>query len=177
MRGLFAFAAEREYLQADPTRGLKLLNGPNNRNGFHTWTDEEVARFKVRWSVGTRERLALDLLFYTDLRRGDAARVGRPHVRDGRIRTQTEKIGQEVTIRILPPLADSIAASPAGDLTDVAGGRGRPMTKESFGNWFRDACAKAGVPGRAHGLRTACRGERRDRRRAECMVRLGWGQP
>ena len=94
-------------------------------------------------------------LLYAGLRRGDAARVGRPHVRDGRIRIQTEKTGQEFTIRILPPLAASNAASPAGDLTYIAGERGRPMTKESFGNWFRDACAKAGVPGRARGLRKA----------------------
>jgi len=29
------------------------------------------------------------------------------------------------------------------------------MTKESFGNWFRDACKAADVPGSAHGLRKA----------------------
>ena len=29
------------------------------------------------------------------------------------------------------------------------------MTKESFGNWFREACQSAGVPGSAHGLRKA----------------------
>jgi len=178
MRGLFAFAVEREYLQADPTRGVKLLSGPNDRNGFHTWTEDEVARFEVRWPLGTRERLALDLLLYTGLRRGDAARVGRPHVRDGRIRIQTEKTGQDVTIRILPPLAASIAASPVGELTFITGERGRPMTKESFGNWFRDACAKAGVPGRAHGLRKA--GARRAAEsgatEAELNAWFGWAE-
>jgi integrase len=29
------------------------------------------------------------------------------------------------------------------------------MTKESFGNWFKDACKAAGVLGSAHGLRKA----------------------
>jgi integrase len=29
------------------------------------------------------------------------------------------------------------------------------MRKESFGNWFREACTTAGVPGSAHGLRKA----------------------
>jgi integrase len=29
------------------------------------------------------------------------------------------------------------------------------MTKESFGNLFREACKAAGVPGAAHGLRKA----------------------
>lgn len=155
MRGLFAWAVDREYLTADPTRGVKLMAGANDRNGFHTWSEDEVAQFERKWKVGTRERLALDVLLYTGLRRGDAARLGRPHVRNGVIRITTEKTGQEVTIRILPPLAASIAASPTGELTFIAGERGRPMTKESFGNWFRDACAEAGVPGRAHGLRKA----------------------
>ncbi|MGH1575230.1 hypothetical protein ACRAWG_37025 [Methylobacterium sp. P31] len=36
MRGLCAFAVEREYLQADPARGVKLLGGSNDRNGFHS---------------------------------------------------------------------------------------------------------------------------------------------
>ncbi len=27
------------------------------------------------------------------------------------------------------------------------------MTKESLGNWFREACSAAGCPGSAHGLR------------------------
>jgi hypothetical protein len=33
--------------------------------------------------------------------------------------------------------------------------RGMPMTKESFGNWFRDTCQAAGVSKSAHGLRKA----------------------
>jgi integrase len=30
---------------------------------------------------------------------------------------------------------------------------GKPLTKESFGNEFRQACRTAGVPGSAHGVR------------------------
>ena len=42
------------------------------------------------------------------------------------------------------------------DLTFIAGANGRPMTKESFGNAFRDACRAAGLRGlSAHGLRKA----------------------
>jgi hypothetical protein len=46
-----------------------------------------------------------------------------------------------------------IAAGPCGDLTFIAGNNGRPLTKESFGNLFRDACRAARVPGSAHGVR------------------------
>jgi len=60
-----------------------------------------------------------------------------------------------VTIPLLPPLASSIAATSAAGLANVATASGKAMTKESFGNWFRDACRAAGVPGSAHGLRKA----------------------
>ena len=51
-----------------------------------------------------------DLLLYTGLRRGDAVRLGRPHVRNGVATIRTEKTGQRVTITILPPLLESIDA-------------------------------------------------------------------
>ena len=56
---------------------------------------------------------------------------------------------------MLPELAEVIAASKTGDLAFVATAAGTAMTKESFGNWFKDACKLAGVPGSAHGLRKA----------------------
>jgi integrase len=47
-------------------------------------------------------------------------------------------------------------AGPCGDLTFIVGANGRPMTKESFGNAFREACRAAGLRDRsAHGLRKA----------------------
>jgi integrase len=70
MRGLFRWAVDVEIAKVDPTRDVKLLNV--RTDGFHVWTDDEVARFEARWPVGTRESLAFDLLLYTGLRRGDA---------------------------------------------------------------------------------------------------------
>ena len=49
----------------------------------------------------------------------------------------------------------TIAASKTGDLTFLVTERGTPFVKESFGNWFRDACREAGCPGSVHGLRKA----------------------
>jgi integrase len=48
-----------------------------------------------------------------------------------------------------------IDATPCGDLTFLVNEWGRPFTDAGFGNWFRDRCVEAGVPGRAHGLRKA----------------------
>jgi integrase len=51
-----------------------------------------------------------DLLLYTGLRRGDAVRLGRLHVRNDVATIHTEKTGQRVTITILPPLLECIDA-------------------------------------------------------------------
>jgi integrase len=153
MRGLFRWASESELISVDPTVNIRITIP--RTEGFHAWTDEEIARFEERWQIGTRERLALAVLLYTGLRRGDAAMVGRQHVRDGTITFRTAKTGQQITIPVLPELAAIINATKTGDLAFIATERGGPMTKESFGNWFRGACKAAGVPGSAHGLRKA----------------------
>jgi integrase len=154
MRGLFRWALEAQHVKVDPTAMVK--NPPRRKgDGFRPWTEEDVAAYKRRWPIGTRQRVWLDVLLYTGLRRGDAVRLGRPHVRDGIAQIKTEKGGftVEVTLPILPALAATLAAGPCGELTFIAGEGGRPLTKESFGNLFKDACRAAGVPGSAHGVR------------------------
>jgi integrase len=77
MRRLFGWCADPDggaLLKRNPTLGVKLLKG-RNKDGFHTWTDDEIQRFEERWPIGTRERLALDLLLYTGLSRGDVVRL------------------------------------------------------------------------------------------------------
>jgi integrase len=122
-------------------------------DGFRPWTEDDVADYEKRWPIGTRQRVWLDVLLYTGLRRGDAVRLGRQHVRDGVAMIKTEKTGTPVTLPILPVLAKTLAAGPCGDLTFIAGASGRPFSKESFGNEFREACRAAGVPGAAHSVR------------------------
>ena len=42
-------------------------------------------------------------------------------------------------------VAEALAAGPTGDLAFIVGERRQPLTKESFGNFFRAACDAAGV--------------------------------
>jgi integrase len=154
MRGLFRWALDAQHVANDPTAGVVKCRTPRT-DGFHVWAEEEIERFEARWPIGTRERLALAILLYTGLRRGDAAMLGRQHVRGGVIRIRTEKGAAQVTIPVLPELAEAIAATKTGDLAFVVTAHGAPMIKGSFGQWFAAACKAAGVPGRAHGLRKA----------------------
>jgi integrase len=154
MRGLFKWAVDAGFVDSNPAEGVKAP-AQKKSDGFHVWTEDEITRFEKRWSIGTRERLALAILLYTGLRRGDAARLGRQHVKNGVITLRTEKTATHVYVPVLPELARIIAATKTGDLAFIATPSGKPMTKESFGNWFREACNEAGVPGSAHGLRKA----------------------
>jgi integrase len=158
MRGLFRWAAKAKHVKSDPTVGIDYPTNPNkNRGGFPAWTEEHVAEYYARWPIGTRQRVWLDVLLFTGLRRGDAVRLGRQHIRniDGQtvFTMKTEKTGAVVTVEILPEFDATLRAGPCGDLAFIAGANGRPMTKESFGNEFREACRAAGVPGSAHGVR------------------------
>lgn len=154
MRGLFRWAKKAKLVKADPTAGVE--NPPRPRgDGFIPWTEEHVAAFEKCWPISTRQRVWLDVLLYTGLRRGDAVRLGRQHVRDGIITIKVEKSGFmiEAVLPVLPVLAKTLAAGPCGDLTFIVGANGKPLSKESFGNLFRKACNAAGVPGSAHGVR------------------------
>lgn len=106
-----------------------------------------TTRYEPGRPIGTRQRMWLDVLAYTGLRRGDAAVLGRQHVRNGIARIKTEK-----TLPILPVLQRTLDAGPCGDLTSIVGANGKPLTKERFGNLLCKACNTAGVPGSAYGI-------------------------
>jgi integrase len=154
MRALFRWALKARFVKVDPTIGV---DNPKRKSGdgFRAWTKEDVAAYEAYWPIGTRQRVWLDVLLYTGLRRGDAVRLGRQHVRDNVATIKTEKSqGEiEVALPILPVLAETLAHGPTGDLAFICGEHGAPLTKESFGNLFKDACKAAGVPGSAHGVR------------------------
>jgi integrase len=125
--------------------------------GFHTWTEDEIAQFQARHPLGSKARLALDTMLWTGMRRGDAYRFGPAHVKGERIEYVQEKGGKTLRLPLAPQLRAAIAAMPAVGLrTFLVTEYGRPFTKAGFGNWFRDQCNAAGLPQcSAHGLRKA----------------------
>jgi len=153
MRALFQYAVDNAWIDRNPAAEVSTAAPPTD--GFHTWTVEEVRQYQAHYPLGTQERLAMDLLLYTGLRRGDVVKIGKQHIKDGRILYRTQKNGIEIDIPVLPPLAESIRLTETGDLALLCTSRKSPWAKESFGAWFAEKCVEAGVPGRAHGLRKA----------------------
>jgi integrase len=154
---LFKWALHEELIAANPARDLTVDAAP--AGGHHSWTTDEVRQFEERHPIGSKARLALALLSWTGVRRSDLVKLGKQHVRDGWLRFTQQKNRNrkpvQIEIPILPELQKVIDAGPTGNLTFLMTGAGAPYTVWGFGNWFRDRCVEAGVPGRAHGLRKA----------------------
>lgn len=156
LNALFSWAVKNEHLQDNPCDGVETIKA--KIIGFHPWTTDEVEKYRASHEVGTRPRLALDLLLFTGLRRSDIIVVGRQHVKDGVLSIRTKKTGAMVHIPIFPELRASIDATKTGDMTFLTAERGKPFaTPVGFGAWFRKQCDDAGLPKRctAHGLRKA----------------------
>ena len=174
-RGLFKWAVKREHAAVDPTIGLKA-DLPKTK-GFLERTYDEVIAYENRWPIGTRERVMLDVYMYTGLRRGDACRVGKQHVKNDEIFMATEKTQTPVTLPLLDVLKRTLAAGPTGDLAFIVTSRGNPYTKESLGNAFKDACVAAGVKDKsARGLRKAAamRAAENSATAHQLMAIFGW---
>ena len=102
LRSLCQFAVKRGWLRADPTRDIKQRSIKGD--GFHTWTDDEIAQFEAHHPIGTKPRLALALLLYTAQRRSDVVRMGRQHIRDGVLTVKQQKTGVTLAIPVHPEL-------------------------------------------------------------------------
>lgn len=177
MRGLFRWAlSPAKLVKIDPTAGVKNPARAHAGPGFPAWTEADVDAYERCWAAGTRQRVWLHVLLYTGLRRGDAVRLGRQHVRNGVATIWTEKTGTEVTIPLLPVLAETLSAGPTGDLAFICGSGGEPLTKESFGNAFSAACRQAGINKSAHGVRKigATRAAENGATVAELEALFGW---
>ena len=155
LRVLLSFAVSQKMRRDNPALGIKLA--PIKTSGYHSWTEEELRQYEARFPVGSKPRLALDLLLYTAGRRTDVVALGPPNMRYGRFIFTASKNGAELNIPVAEPLAATIAATPMiGVKTFLVTEYGKPFTPAGFGNWFRQRCDEAGLPRcSAHGLRKA----------------------
>ncbi len=151
---LFNFAMKNEFgdLQKNPARLADRMK--ENPDGYHTWTEDEIAQFLAHHGEGSKARLACLLILCTGASRQDVARMGWQNVKDGVISYRRGKTGVAADLPIMPDLEAALRHVPADQLIFVTHGRGLPYKATTFGNWFKDQCALAGLSHcSAHGLR------------------------
>jgi integrase len=102
--------------------------------------------------------LAFALALYTSQRSADLIKMGKQHVRNGRLEIRQQKTQNEVSIPIHPDLATILDATPSGHLTFLVSELGKPYKlANSFGHRMRKWARGAGLTGTPlHGLRKAC---------------------
>ena len=154
LRILIRHAINIEWIARDPT--LKLKGYSNKTDGFHTWTEGEIAQFERHFPIGTKPRLAMTLMLYTGQRRGDAVALGWQHVTGRRISVVQGKTKTRLAIKMHPSLIEALAMAPKDKDTFLLTSFGKAFTPAGFGNWFREQCDAAGLPHcSSHGLRKA----------------------
>jgi hypothetical protein len=90
-------------IRNDPLPEVKLAR-MKKTGGFHTWTEEEIAQYRAWHAPGTKARLALELLFQTGHSRADVVRMGRQHVKNGKLDMRRQKTSAPFVIPLLPEL-------------------------------------------------------------------------
>ncbi|MCP2207750.1 tyrosine-type recombinase/integrase [Bradyrhizobium diazoefficiens] len=159
LRSLFKWAVRKKHAKTNPAIGVEKIN---ETEGWHTWTRSEVERYRKHHEIGSKARLALEIMLNIGARRSDACRIGRQHEVDGylefvawkgRNRAKTRKT---IVARFTAELKLALTSTPTGDLTYLVNDLGRPFTIAGFGNKMREWCDAAGLSQcSSHGLRKA----------------------
>lgn len=156
LRGWIDHCLALKMLRADPVPELKLTK--MKTIGHHPWEAGECEQFESCHPLGTRARLAYELLLQAGQSRCDVVRMGRQHVRNGQISMKRQKTDVPFYVEVMPRLQAAIDAMAVSDhLTFLVTEQGKPFSAAGFGNWFRDKCREAKLPVRctSHGLRKA----------------------
>lgn len=152
MRLLMRFAVENGLRRDDPTVGIRKVTIKSD--GFHTWSEDEIAMFEARWPVGTTQRLAFDLLLHSGQRSADVRQLTKANLDDQLLLVRQQKTREYLQIPIGPQLRASLDTIPEGQVMLLLTSFGRPFTEKGFGNYIKRAAAFAGLPHcSAHGLR------------------------
>jgi integrase len=152
LKRLFTYAVKMDMRADNPFIGIDTYEGGEHR----AWTDREIATYEAKWPIGTRQRLAFDLLLFTGQRVGDVAAMRRDDLLGGAIPVKQEKTGADLLLPVHPNLLRSMRAVPA-DGPAPLNTDGRPMTKRSIAAVVARAADAAGLPRdcKTHGLRKA----------------------
>lgn len=156
LRCLFAYAKKLEWIVANPVDDAEKVKAPKTA-GYHSWTDDEITQYQAKHPLGTKARLALEIILWTGQRRGDVRLFGPEHLKNGQVNYRQGKTGTDLWLPAAPQMLEAITAMPSvGIKTFLVTDFDEPFSKAGFGNKMREWCDQAGLPHcTAHGLRKA----------------------
>lgn len=152
------FCVDLGIIKENPMIGVKRVK--HEEQHYEMWTDDDIAAYRSYWTEGTPQRIALEILVYTGLRRSDAVRLGPQHVKDGWITIVAQKTGVELNIPVHAKLRTTLADCDKSHLVYIVTQHQTSRSEKAFTNWIKQSATKAGLPPSRspHGLRrAACR--------------------
>ena len=164
IRRMLNVALDEEWIEADPTHAMKWRP---EYGGRRAWTDGEMNQFEARWPIGSNPRLVYAIALWLGNRRSDVTRLRWDQRRTLSFRHNGEnveidafvlrqkKTGREMTIPIVPMLAEVLDGSPRRGETVIVTEYGNPFTDKSITGRMRAWTKSAGLPQGCtlHGLR------------------------
>jgi|AmaraimetFIIA100_FD_contig_81_1090610_length_2054_multi_4_in_0_out_0_3 integrase len=163
LRSFTTWAVDQKMIATDPTAGIKVK--VKEGDGHPTWEPEQVEQYRAHHALGTRARLALELLLTVTARRSDALALGKQHLKNGGKwlsfvqRKNRRRKPSNVEMPIPSELAAAIEAcpAPADSMTFLVNARGLPYSEKNFNDHFRAWCNEAELPDTCvpHGVRKA----------------------
>src|SRR6195256_1948421 len=121
LRRMIGWMIDEEHIEPDndPNLGLKsgMAKASRESGGWVPWTEEDMAKYRARWPLGTEAWLMFDILHYTHLRLGDASRFGPEHLHRTlktmmvKVATEKSKGHTTATVPVHRDFAVSLAAA------------------------------------------------------------------
>jgi integrase len=158
-RGLLDFAVSETWRHDNPAKFATIAKTKPVPHA--PWSKSDIAAFRKRWVMGTGERQAFEVIFWTAARCVDAATIGWRQVSGGQLQFVQAKTGGIATVPITIAMQAELekdrrlflgAASP--EMMFILSTHGKPRTVKSLSQLVSRAARDAGLSDRtAHGLR------------------------
>ena len=152
LRVIIRHAINIGWLKHDPSLGIKRPKIQRIR----AWTEDEIETYRMRWPLGTKQRLAFELFLNVGQRRSDVVRMAWSHITaDNKIVVVQQKTGRRLLIPLHRDLLTALATAKPTHVSILTTMYGKPFTVDGFSQWMRDAITNAGLPldCQPHGLR------------------------
>jgi site-specific recombinase XerD len=170
-RALMAFAVLEGWRETNPAKDVEIQR--RKSNPIATWTKSDVECFRGKWQLGTPERQAFEVIFWTGARCVDAAKIGWQNVENGVLEFVQEKTDGLAYVPITAPVAPFLEndrrlflAGAAKDMLFILTTSGRARSVKGLSQFVSKAAKEAGLENKtAHGLRKA---------RATILAENGW---
>ena len=149
LRILIQHAREKGLLDRDPSVGIRRPKGKE----IPGWTDDHLAAFVRHWPLGTKQRVAFELMLNMGTARVDTHALTWRQVDDAAY--QRHKTGVAVHVVLTDRLKEALDAVPRKHVCVLTTAFGKPFSVDGFSRFMRDAITAAGLPRECqpHGLR------------------------